>query len=66
MVGGLFRYSHLWHWPHLEGREEGDKDRPVLVLTIVDESFDEADGVVRADVTINRFRQKQQLRAICS
>ncbi|WP_272871108.1 hypothetical protein [Agrobacterium tumefaciens] len=38
----------------------------VLVLAIVNESFDEADGVVRADVTINRFRQKQQLRAICS
>ncbi|NTE56993.1 plasmid maintenance toxin (PemK-like) [Agrobacterium tumefaciens] len=34
-VGWLFRYSYLWHWQHLEGREEGDKDRPVLVLAIV-------------------------------
>ncbi|KJF69968.1 plasmid maintenance toxin (PemK-like) [Agrobacterium arsenijevicii] len=29
------RYSYLWHWQHLEGREEGNKDRPVLVLAIV-------------------------------
>lgn len=34
-VGWLFRYSYLWHWQHLEGREEGDKNRPVLVLAIV-------------------------------
>ncbi len=34
-LGWLFRYSYLWHWQHLEGREEGDKDRPVLVLAIV-------------------------------
>ncbi len=34
-VGWIFRYSYLWHWQHLEGREEGDKDRPVLVLAIV-------------------------------
>ncbi|TDX76184.1 hypothetical protein EDE05_11765 [Neorhizobium sp. R1-B] len=34
-VGWLFRYSYIWHWQHLEGREEADKDRPVLVLAIV-------------------------------
>jgi hypothetical protein len=34
-VGLVFRYSYLWHWQHLEGREEGDKDRPCLVLAIV-------------------------------
>ncbi|MFN3833785.1 MAG: plasmid maintenance toxin (PemK-like) [Allorhizobium sp.] len=34
-VGWVFRYSYLWHWQHLEGREEGDKDRPALVLAIV-------------------------------
>jgi hypothetical protein len=34
-VGWLFRYSYLWHRQHLEGREEGDKDRPALVLAIV-------------------------------
>src|SRR3546814_20655417 len=34
-VGWIFRYSYLWHWQHLEGREEGDKDRPALVLAIV-------------------------------
>ncbi|WP_267901935.1 hypothetical protein [Sinorhizobium meliloti] len=34
-VGHVFRYSYLWHWQHLEGREEGDKDRPCLVLAVV-------------------------------
>ncbi|WP_353646139.1 plasmid maintenance toxin (PemK-like) [Mesorhizobium sp. WSM2239] len=34
-VGYVFRYSYLWHWQHLEGREEGDKDRPCLVLALV-------------------------------
>ena len=34
-VGWVFRYSYLWRWQHLQGREEGDKDRPALVLTIV-------------------------------
>ena len=34
-VGWVFRYSYLWHWQHLEGREEGDKDRLALVLAIV-------------------------------
>lgn len=34
-VGHVFRYSYLWHWQYLEGREEGDKDRPCLVLALV-------------------------------
>ncbi|MEB2847095.1 plasmid maintenance toxin (PemK-like) [Rhizobiales bacterium RZME27] len=34
-VGWIFRYSYLWHRQHLQGREEGDKDRPTLVLAIV-------------------------------
>ncbi len=34
-VGWVFRYSYLWHWQHLEGREEGDKDRPALVLALL-------------------------------
>lgn len=34
-VGWIFRYSYLWHWQYLQGREEGDKDRPVLVLALV-------------------------------
>jgi hypothetical protein len=34
-VGWIFRYSYLWHQQHLQGREEGDKDRPTLVLAIV-------------------------------
>ncbi|TWA47475.1 hypothetical protein FB008_1194 [Sinorhizobium medicae] len=34
-VGHVFRYSYLCHWQHLEGREEGDKDRPCLVPALV-------------------------------
>lgn len=45
-VGWVFRYSYLWHWQHLEGREEGDKDRPALVLAIVTH-LEEGTPVVR-------------------
>ncbi|MFQ6241871.1 plasmid maintenance toxin (PemK-like) [Sinorhizobium meliloti] len=34
-VGHVFRYSYLCHWQYLEGREDGDKDRPCLVLALV-------------------------------
>lgn len=34
-IGWIFRYSYLWDRQHREGREEGDKDRPCLVLAIV-------------------------------
>mgnify|MGYP001278479101 CR=1 FL=1 len=34
-VGWIFRYAYLWDWQYREGREEGDKDRPCLVLAIV-------------------------------
>ena len=40
-VGFVFRYSYLWSRLQSEGREEGDKDRPCLVLAIV---AVEADG----------------------
>lgn len=45
-VGWIFRYSYLWHWQHLEGREEGDKDRPALVLAIVS-TLEDGSPVVR-------------------
>jgi hypothetical protein len=34
-VGHILRYSYLWNWQYLKGREDGDKDRPVLVLALV-------------------------------
>lgn len=46
-VGWLFRYAYLWHRQHLEGREEGDKDRPALVLAIVSH-LEDGSPVVRA------------------
>ncbi|CDM60573.1 MULTISPECIES: mRNA interferase PemK [Rhizobium] len=45
-VGWVFSYSYLSHWQHLEGREEGDKDRPALVLAIV-ATLDDGTPVVR-------------------
>ena len=48
-VGHVFRYSYLWHWQHLEGREEGDKDRPCLVLALVTTLEDGTFVRVRAD-----------------
>lgn len=45
-VGWVFRYSYLWRWQHLQGREEGDKDRPALVLAIV-ATFEDGTPVVR-------------------
>jgi hypothetical protein len=34
-VGHVFHYSYLWYSQHLEGREDGDKNRPCVVLAIV-------------------------------
>src|SRR5262245_34587446 len=39
-VGYLFRYSYLGHLQHLQGWEEGGKDRPCLVLALVATSED--------------------------
>jgi hypothetical protein len=30
--GLVIRYSYLWHREHLEGREEGQKDRPCTIV----------------------------------
>ena len=35
-TGFVLSFSYLWHWQYLEGREEGDKDRPCLVLALVE------------------------------
>jgi len=45
-VGWVFRYSYLWHRHYLEGLEDGDKDRPSLVLAIV-AALDDETPVVR-------------------
>lgn len=46
-VGWVFRYAYLWNWQPKEGREEGDKVRPSLVLAIV---ATETDGTQSARV----------------
>lgn len=43
-IGYVFRYSYLWHQHHRQGRREGDKDRPCLVLALV--KTDEMGNVV--------------------
>lgn len=45
-VGWIFRYAYLWDWQYREGREEGDKDRPCLMLAIA-MMTDDGDPVVR-------------------
>lgn len=45
-IGHVFRYSYLWHRDHVRGKEEGDKDRPCLVLALV-MMLDDGTPVVR-------------------
>jgi hypothetical protein len=33
--GLVVRYSFLWHREHLEGREEGQKDRPCAIIAAI-------------------------------
>ena len=33
--GLVIRYSYLWHAEHLEGREEGKKDRPCAIVAAI-------------------------------
>jgi hypothetical protein len=33
--GLVIRYSYLWHREHLEGREEGQKDRPCAIVAAI-------------------------------
>ena len=44
-VGYILRYSYLWHRQHLKGHEEGDKDRPCLVLANI--KLDDGSSAVR-------------------
>jgi hypothetical protein len=33
--GLVLSYSYLWHTEHEEGREEGVKDRPCVIVVVV-------------------------------
>jgi len=33
--GLVIRYSYLWHREHLEGRDEGQKDRPCAIVAAI-------------------------------
>jgi len=41
--GLVISYSYLWHHEHLAGREEGQKDRPSVIVLAVER---EADGAI--------------------
>jgi hypothetical protein len=45
-IGYILRYSYLWHRDHLAGREEGEKDRPCMVLAIA-ATTEAGDRIVR-------------------
>ena len=32
VAGLIIRYSYLWYREHLEGRDEGQKDRPCAIV----------------------------------
>jgi len=68
-LGWIFRYSYLWDWQDREGREEGDKDRPCLVLAIVTTTEDGTPvvRVLRSPIrrrpiqpTRSKFRPRQE------
>ena len=42
VVGLIIRYSYLWYREHLEGRDEGQKDRPCAIVAAlrIDENGD--------------------------
>lgn len=35
IAGLVIRYSYLWHREYLEGREEGQKDRPCAIIAAI-------------------------------
>ncbi|HLZ84701.1 MAG TPA: growth inhibitor PemK, partial [Caulobacteraceae bacterium] len=35
LPGLVIRYSYLWHSEHLEGHEEGQKDRPCAIIASI-------------------------------
>jgi hypothetical protein len=44
--GLIIRYSYLWYREHLEGRDEGQKDRPCAIVAALrtDENGDALSG----------------------
>jgi hypothetical protein len=48
--GLVIRYSYLWHADYLEGREDGQKDRPCVLVAAVSSSEGET-GVLVIPIT---------------
>jgi hypothetical protein len=51
--GLIIRYSYLWHREHLEGRDEGQKDRPCAIIAAVREDENGDTRVLVLPVTHN-------------
>jgi len=55
--GAIIRYAYLWADEHAQGREEGRKDRPVLVLALAVKDVDGTIEMLVVAVTHSPPRQ---------
>jgi hypothetical protein len=49
--GLVISYAYLWHHEHQEGRDEGRKDRPTVIVLAVERQSDDATVVVVVPIT---------------
>ena len=54
--GLVISYAYLWHHEHQAGREEGQKDRPSVIVLAVEREADGATLVAGSDRSRNRSR----------
>lgn len=49
--GLVLSYAYLWHDEHVDGREEGHKERPTVIVLVVERENDDATIVVVLPIT---------------
>ena len=49
--GLVISYAYLWHYEHQAGREEGQKDRPSVIVLAVEREADDATVVTVLPIT---------------
>lgn len=62
VAGLVIRYSYLWHREHLEGREDGQKDRPCAIVAAI--QSDEAGATRVLTLPITHSLPGKTIRAI--
>jgi hypothetical protein len=60
--GLVIRYSYLWHREHLEGRDEGQKDRPCAIIAAI--LTDEVGDIRVLTLPINHTAPDKSAQAI--